>query len=124
MDEDVLSHSQRKMTLTVSCILAAWVICWGPIMCFIFVVASAKLFDMEFELKENVPVSQSLMILSTLNSLLNSLLYFLTGADFQRALLEVFTFKACGRASTPIAPPAVPAGMATSQLQYTSLSKV
>ena len=48
-DDTALTQSQRTMMGTVSVILAAWIICWGPFMSVVLIKIYSKLLDIELE---------------------------------------------------------------------------
>ena len=93
LDQAALARSQRKMFVTVSAILAAWIICWLPLMSVIIALTGAQAFNLYLDIGQFVTMLHFVEVMSYGNSLLNPILYFLTSADFRNAALELFRQK-------------------------------
>jgi hypothetical protein len=50
LDQDALARSQRKVFVTVSAILAAWMICWLPLMAVIITITGAQAFNIYLDI--------------------------------------------------------------------------
>ena len=87
LDQAALARSQRKMFVTVSVILAAWIICWLPLMCVIIAMNFADCFDVPLDMGQFVTMMYYVEVMSYGNSLLNPILYFLTSNDFRKAAM-------------------------------------
>lgn len=92
-DQETLAQSQRKMFVVVSAILAAWIICWLPLMCVIMAITFAHAFNISLDISQFVTMLYYVEIMSYGNSLLNPILYFLTSRDFSKAGLTIFKCK-------------------------------
>ena len=101
VDEVALARSQRKMFVTVTAILVAWIVCWLPLMCVFLTITGAQAFDIELDLGQFVSMYYYVEVMSYGNSLLNPILYFLTSADFRKAGLLMFKCKSSETADTP-----------------------
>ena len=110
MDQDALAHSQRKMFVTVTAILVAWIVCWLPLMCVFLVITGAQVFNIELDLSQFGTMFYYVEAMSYGNSLLNPILYFLTSADFRKAGLLMFKCK-------PIETPRAPSEQGTASTQ-------
>ena len=94
LDQATLARSQRKMFVTVTAILVAWIICWLPIMWVILEITGARAFNIELDEGQFETMYYYVEVMSYGNSLLNPVLYFLTSADFRKAGLLLFKCKA------------------------------
>ena len=54
LDQAALARSQRKMFVTVSAILAAWIICWLPLMCVLLLITGAQAAQIELDVAQFV----------------------------------------------------------------------
>ena len=54
IEQSALVHSQRKMFAIVSAILAAWIICWLPIMCVILAMIGAEALNIYLDASQFV----------------------------------------------------------------------
>ena len=85
LDNASLSQSQRKMMGTVSAILAAWIICWGPLVSILLIRTFAMLLDIGLDMRQYFIMLFFFEPLKYLNSLCNPILYFITSHDFRKA---------------------------------------
>ena len=99
-DETALAQSQRKMMGTVSTILAAWIICWGPIISLLLLRTAAKLFDIKINMGQYFIMIIVFELLAYCNSLFNPILYFITSRDFRKAGNELCSCKLHKRQDT------------------------
>ena len=85
LDQAALAGSQRKLFVTVSAILAAWIVCWLPLMCVLVAIEFALTFDIELDMGQFVSLSYYVEVMSYGNSVFNPILYFITSTDFRKA---------------------------------------
>ena len=100
-NETALTQSQREMMGTVSAILAAWIICWGPLMSILLIRIFSKLLDIELDLRQYFMMLFILKVLTYLNSLFNPILYFITSHDFGKAGYKLCKCMSRGRQDAP-----------------------
>ena len=93
IEQSALVHSQRKMFGIVSAILAAWIICWFPMMCVILAMIGAEALNMYLDASQFVDMLYYTEAMAYGNSLLNPILYFLLSRDFRKAGLLLFKCK-------------------------------
>ena len=93
IEQSALVHSQRKMFAIVSAILAAWIVCWLPIMCVILAMIGAEALNIYLDASQFVDMLYYTEVMVYGNSLLNPILYFLLSSDFRKAGLLLFKCK-------------------------------
>jgi hypothetical protein len=85
VDDAGLERTQRKMFLTVSGILVAWIVCWLPLACILLAIHGAATFGLELDVGQFVQAFYYVEITAYGNSLVNPVLYFLLSPDFRKA---------------------------------------
>jgi hypothetical protein len=85
LDQAALARSQRKMFGMVSVILAAWIICWLPLVCVLITLSFAESFNIPLDIGQFVTMFYYVEVMSYGNSLLNPFLYFCTSTEFRKA---------------------------------------
>ena len=78
------SEAKCKMIRTVTIILAAYVICWGPTIGTLLVVTATTFLGIQVDLSPYVQFFYFVEVLSHANSLANPVIYFVLGKDFRK----------------------------------------
>ena len=100
-DGTALAQSQRKMMGTVSAILAAWIICWGPLMSMLLFNIITKLLGINLNTEQYFEIYTVFELLSYCNSLFNPMLYFMTSHNYRKAGYELCACKLRERQDIP-----------------------